>query len=151
MPPHIRKKRQNIVVFFYGASPQAPHSPLGRRRDESHRKNKLYASLLSRACSVLRTLDNAYASCLAPLLRIPFCPSKRTNVAIEVLPKPRSINRVTQLADFLIMKKCKQKFPKIRKTISDNQFRSVIVYVARSEYSLCRNKRENITFFNAVK
>ncbi len=38
--PPYRKKKVSAILILYGASPHTPHSPLGRRRDESHRKKQ---------------------------------------------------------------------------------------------------------------
>ena len=139
MPPHI------------GASPQAPTLAVRQEWSVLHSKNKCCASLMSRASIVLRPLDNALASRLTPHLRIPLCPRERLVKTIKILPKAGSKNRITQFSNFLIMKECKQKFPKIRETISNNKLRRIVIYITRSKYSFGSHKRQNIAFFNSIK
>lgn len=113
-------------------------------------KNKLCASLLSRASVVLRTLDNANAL-LAPLLRVPFSPRKGLTIAVEELPKPRSVNSITKLTDLFIMKESKEHFPKVRKTVTNNELACIVIDVTGSKNCFSSHKRKKIAFFYAIK
>lgn len=102
--PPYRKKKVSAILILYGASPHSPHSPLGRRRDESHRKKQALRFAFVKGkrmcCAPLTTLSLK----LAPLLRAPFSPRKGATIAIEELPKTRSENGITKLSNLFIMK-----------------------------------------------